>query len=682
MGLRYPKTWVLLGIAFLFAGSAMTANAATLRLAPSTGTFATGSTFDVSIFLDTQGQTINALDIILRFSPHQLQVVSPAVGRSIVGVWTASPSFNNATGEIRLQGGIPGGINTSQGLVSTITFRARQIGQAALRFDENSKVLLHDGRGTDVLRNVQGAIYQIALPPPAGPLVVSDTHPDQTKWYSSPNVVLRWEPIAGVTAYSYVLNQDPIDTPDIIAESDRTGVTYRNLADGQHYFHIRALRDGIWGGTTHFAINIDTTPPADFPIEIIPSARTVRRQPMIEWHTTDATSGIERYELAIIPLTPGVDAKATPDRPFFIEAHSPYIAPILELGTYDVIIRSYDRAGNYREVVKRLSIVNTIFEFIGEAGIEFRGRFIMPWSWFWGLGLFMLVGIALLALRLKTRHIRLAAQLRKKDIPEEVRADLSKLKKYREKYGKLMAIFFLIGSSYILHSVFYAESALAQQMEFGPPIITTVSRDISNTEIFYIGGRSETPAAEIQIFLQNLRTGEAKRFSVNADNHGRWFYRHYTFLSPGDYLLWSQSRVGETLSPPGPQVRMTVRQTALEIGMTRISFEMLYLASALLLFVAFIVLAIYSIVHAAHIRRKESLLAKEIKEAQEALRRGFAILRRDIEAELAVVKKARFSKELAEEEKVREQELLADLEKVEAYIGKEIWDIEKAERTG
>ena len=68
---------------------------------------------------------------------------------------------------------------------------------------------------------------------------------------------------------------------------------------------------------------------------------------------------------------------------------------------------------------------------------------------------------------------------------------------------------------------------------------------------------------------------------------------------------------------------------------------------------------------------------KEVREAEEAVRRGLAVLRRDIEAELAFVNKLKLSKTLTDEENAMEERLLKDFQEVERYIGKEIWDIEK-----
>lgn len=70
-----------------------------------------------------------------------------------------------------------------------------------------------------------------------------------------------------------------------------------------------------------------------------------------------------------------------------------------------------------------------------------------------------------------------------------------------------------------------------------------------------------------------------------------------------------------------------------------------------------------------------------MREAQEAIRRGFAVLRRDIEAELALVRKAKLTKSLSAEEKMREEQLRKDLTQVEQNIGKEVLDIWETEHT-
>jgi len=237
----------------LFGVVGTTAEAATLSVGPTGGTFTVGSTFNVSVFLDTEEEAINAIGVSLSFPPDKLQVVSPSIGQSIIGVWTAAPSVNNQAGRIQLQGGIPRGVTTSNGLITTVTFRVISVGDAFVRFLDDSIVLLHDGVGTDALSETRSGIYKFILPPPAGPAVVSQTHPDQSVWHPNPNVTFKWISQENVDGYSWVFNREPVDIPDDIIDGLRTTVGYTNLGDGIYYFHIKAFRRQSWGGVTPFA---------------------------------------------------------------------------------------------------------------------------------------------------------------------------------------------------------------------------------------------------------------------------------------------------------------------------------------------------------------------------------------------------------------------------------------------
>ena len=128
------------------------------------------------------------------------------------------------------------------------------------------------------------------------------------------------------------------------------------------------------------------------------------------------------------------------------------------------------------------------------------------------------------------------------------------------------------------------------------------------------------------------------------------------------------------MSPPSAQVAISVSQTALQFGSSRLSYESIYLMVAVTLFVIIIGLVLYIIFHAYHGRKKHKLFWKEVREAEEAVRRGFAVLKRDIEAELGVVQRAKLGP-LEFEAKQKEMQLLKDLDYVQKYIGKEVWDI-------
>ncbi|MCI0532771.1 hypothetical protein L0Y49_00970, partial [bacterium] len=94
---------------------------------------------------------VNALNIELRFPAEKLQLITPTTGNSIISLWTSQPTVNNETGILRMQGVTPGGMNVSRGLVTNLRFRVKAPGEAFIKFTDETRVLLHDGAGTDVL---------------------------------------------------------------------------------------------------------------------------------------------------------------------------------------------------------------------------------------------------------------------------------------------------------------------------------------------------------------------------------------------------------------------------------------------------------------------------------------------------------------------------------------------------
>jgi len=660
-------------LAFIFLG-VLNADAASLSVSPTTGTFQVDNTFDGSLFLNTEGESINTIRASLEFPADKLQLVAPTTGQSIVTLWATYPQFSNTNGTILLQGGIPGGINTSRGLITKLTFRVKSVGTAMVKILDDSKVLLDNGEGTDVLDDINSGIYDLTLPPPKGPVVASETHSDQSKWYKYTDAVLAWagdDP--GVEGYSYVINNDPTNIPDDISEGTKDRIAYEKLSDGRLYFHIKSLRDGIWGGVTHFAVNIDSTPPAEFPVKVLPSPVTSTRNPIIQFGTTDNLSGIDHYETKIIPLNPNKAVAAGPeDQNFFIEAQSPFITPPLELGPYDAIVRAYDKAGNFREVMKRLKVTNALLGVDEGKGVVVKGVLTIPW-----LLLFIILGLLIAASvyaawRIRRRHYWLEHQASNKKIPPRIKEKLEELKEIQAKYGKIAMMLLIVGSL-----LFFGNSTLADEIELGPPLVTSVSRNISNEEIFYIGGKTDSTETEVIIYIQNLESGETFSQDVVSDKRGDWFYRHDGFLSKGDYLLWVQGKAGEQMSPPSPQVRMTVQPTAIQFGASRLSYGTIYIGIIVLLLVILAGLIVYIIRQWRRVRRRHDKFIKEVKEVEEVVHRGFAVLRRDIEAELSVIKKAKTNKTLSREEELKETHLLKDLEKIERHIGKEVWDVEK-----
>ncbi len=656
---RFAKKRVVIALAIILAGIAFsgTANAAVISLSPASGTFHVGGTFEAQILLDTEGESVNALDMHLLFPPDKLQVVSSGAGKSIVDIWTSTPRFDNQQGKISLSGGIPNGTLVNKGLIATIVFRVRQVGSAAVRFSDDTRILLNDGKGTDTLRKTQGAVYQIVLPAPAGPIVASETHPDQTQWHAVSDVILRWTALSAVGGYSYILDNSPMTVPDNIVDSTKDSVFYKDLSSGTHYFHIKAQNsDNAWGGITHFAINIDINPPAKFPIEVQTSQRTTSRNVVFSFSTTDAHSGIDKYEYQIIPLQP---ASVEQGSFFFVETQSPQ-AMNLDIGTYDIIVRAYDKTGNFQESQARVRIMTPFV--------------------FWATNKYLLGGLLLLVIlfaviarRIYVRHREIEKKRDQKEMPDSVQKKLKDLDKYQKKYGALVLLILIL-----FGSLLFVPQVSAQSSELAPPIITTAPQHISNEEIFYLGGTAGLPNAKIIIYIQNLSTGEIFSYSETAGEKGEWFYRHPSFLSEGKYMIWVQSMLGDMVSPPSPQINVRVVSTAIQFGASRLSYEMFYLLCALILLVALLGLLAFIVFHAKSGRKKRKMLMKEIREAERAVKSGFDKLRHDIKVELAVIKRAKLSKELSREEEKKEKHLLKDLKAIERHISKEVEDVERA----
>lgn len=133
------------------------------------------------------------------------------------------------------------------------------------------------------------------------------------------------------------MDNKPFTTPDNIVDSGETSKSFEGLSDGLWYFHIKAVRNGIWGATTHFLMKIDTVPPTTFQ----PKASYLNDQVLISFFTGDNLSGIDHYEVGIV--NKNLPASTSPA---FVEAISPFQVPRGDSNNLRVIVRAIDKAGN------------------------------------------------------------------------------------------------------------------------------------------------------------------------------------------------------------------------------------------------------------------------------------------------------------------------------------------------
>lgn len=315
-----------------------------ITISPSSGTFTQGSTFEVPIYLNTKGSTIGTIELHMSFDPNVLNVVKPSGGSSIIGLWVAAPSYDNTKGIISFIGGIPRGITTSSGLIATITFEAKRVGTSEVSLRNTSRILLSDGVGSPAQYESNRARYTITITPPSGAIVSSETHPFRDHWYNNNNPSFTWNQESGVSGYSTAYDNKPNTIPENVTKTTNTIQSYENVGDGTWYFHVKAMKNGAWGATTHYEIKIDTEPPADFRPQINYITAAVIDRALISFFTPDALSGIDHYEVGVIDKS-----KPATESPAFFRTESPYQIPFDTIDNSRVIVRAFDRAGNVRD---------------------------------------------------------------------------------------------------------------------------------------------------------------------------------------------------------------------------------------------------------------------------------------------------------------------------------------------
>lgn len=350
---RFRLALVGLFVVGLSIPLATNAEGASLKISPAAGVYEVGGVVDVSFIVDTGGEAINAVQADVLFPADKLQVVNPVASTSFISLWVTAPTYSNTDGTIHFQGGLPSpGIKTSGGVISTVTFRVKSSGRAVVRFASTSKVLRNDGQGTNILTSSSTAEFTLKVPPPAGPVTTSPTHPDSNQWYNNPQVQFTWEATDGATGYSFSFDQSAKSTPDDTVDTTTTATTVKADSDGVWYFHVRARTD-TWGGVTSVPVQIDTTPPANFTPKFDSSTVTIDDAPTLRFLTTDAASGIDHYEMKQVTKS----GASTQENTLFVEATSPAAIAKLPAGEYEYIVRAFDRAGNVTEGSARLTVI-------------------------------------------------------------------------------------------------------------------------------------------------------------------------------------------------------------------------------------------------------------------------------------------------------------------------------------
>lgn len=346
---------------FLFFDFCQGGSSASLYLSPPSGTYGVDSTFSVKVKVNSGGESINAAEATLIFNPAELNIVKISKSNSIFSLWTTEPTFSNSTGNIVFGGGTPSNFIGTSGTVITITFKAKASASAQVNFSSGS-VLAADGKGTNILANMNGGIYTLKskiitppaeeLPPeteytppttpsgtPVAPVISSITHPDPNQWYSNNDPEFSWKIPSDVTAVKLLIGHLSTAVPTVLYSPPIFEKKLEGLEDGVWYFHIRFKNQYGWGRILHRKVLIDTQSPEPFEIKIDNGEDPTNPSPILDFRTTDSLSGVEYYEVKIEEEESiSINAAAMIANAYEMSSQPP--------GEYTIIVKAVDKAGN------------------------------------------------------------------------------------------------------------------------------------------------------------------------------------------------------------------------------------------------------------------------------------------------------------------------------------------------
>ena len=353
--LRNAKFLAMLVLLFIFINIlpvVVEASEASLFFSPSSGTYQRGSTFSIKVKVNSDGASVNAAQAKILFPSEILEVRSISKVDSILILWPEEPVFSNSKGEISFKGGIPAPGFTGTGNILTINFQARKVGQAKVSFSE-AEVLAADGRGTNILKFTPEASFSIIQgytevnKAPDSPKISSPTHPQENLWYNNSNPEFAWEISPNIIGINYKFDQNPFSLLKAINKDIESLKRFEKIEDGIWYFHLRIRNKIGWSKTSHYKIQIDTVPPNPFDITVDNQGDPTNPRPFLYFETNDDLSGVSHYDIKI--------GNKDTFSLVMVETN-PFHIPQQEPGTYEVLVKAIDQAGNSQESSAFLNI--------------------------------------------------------------------------------------------------------------------------------------------------------------------------------------------------------------------------------------------------------------------------------------------------------------------------------------
>jgi hypothetical protein len=332
----------VLGVAMMLMVPVMlqAAGGASMGLDATSYSVERGTPFDVTIYVDPHGESLDTVRAVLTFNPTLLQVQHI----SLIGPWervAPGNEWNNETGKVSW------GAFTLEEPVSvksdflTVSFLALQEGSGEIEISSDSRTIAGGEERIDTGALGSGEVSVLASSSAqAGTALIvveSESHANEVDWYANNSVKFTWTALQGdseMTAFSYAFDESSDTDPTTSLAPTTSELAIESVEDGVHYLHIKGVQaNGKVTATTHRRVNIDVTSPNAIELHAQDNKILEGESAWFTFATLDDTSGVLQYQIAIN------------DSVYQLQ-ESPLELTDLPVGTYFFRVAAIDRAGN------------------------------------------------------------------------------------------------------------------------------------------------------------------------------------------------------------------------------------------------------------------------------------------------------------------------------------------------
>lgn len=323
-----------------------------IKIKPTFDIIKKNSVNTAAVSVDSGGETINAIDAVIQYDPGSIKVKDIIMTRSICGeAFVIKKEIDNKLGKLEVSCVIPNPGAMGRDIILTdVVFEAIKESRVNFEFSPETRVLANDGLATDVLRETYNAHYDIIdFSKPNSLHIYSYSNPDSEQFYKNNIVELAWICNGDFcNDYIYSLSKNPTDMPIFQGNTlKKNSVSLNLFEDGVWYFHLASVdNEGQIILSDHFKISFDNTGPNY--LEIKKSSAVVRSGEVVrfEFKANDELSGI-KHNLFYVKLGNGI----------FLPSRSELNVAFSDLGRNTMTVRAFDRAGNIKDSVVNINVV-------------------------------------------------------------------------------------------------------------------------------------------------------------------------------------------------------------------------------------------------------------------------------------------------------------------------------------